>query len=53
MNLQEKLRLTDGLYFAGWNEKEINDFILFLKSGDKKYLPNPKNKTVDHSSQTK
>ena len=42
MNLQEASRLILGLRSAGWSEKEINDFILFIESGDGKYRPKGK-----------
>lgn len=41
MNMQEAARLILGLRAAGWSEKEINDFMLFIESGDEKYKPKP------------
>lgn len=32
-------RLILGLRAAGWSEKEINDFLLFIESGEEKYKP--------------
>ncbi len=43
MNIQEISRLILGLRAAGWTEKEINDFMLYIESGDIQYKP--KNKT--------
>lgn len=40
MNMQENARLILGLRAAGWSEKKINDFILFIESGDEQYKPN-------------
>ena len=39
MNMSEAARLILGLRAAGWNEKDINDFILFIETGDEKYQP--------------
>ena len=39
MNMQETARLILGLRSAGWTEEQINDFILFIESGDEKYRP--------------
>lgn len=39
MNIQEAARLILGLRAAGWTEKEINDFLLFIESGDEQYKP--------------
>lgn len=40
MNKQEHARLVEGLCAAGWSEKKINDFILFVKSGEEKCKSN-------------
>ena len=40
--MQEVSRLILGLRSAGWSEKEINDFILFIESGDEQYRPKGK-----------
>lgn len=39
MNMQETSRFIMGLRAAGWNEKKINDFILYIESGDEQYKP--------------
>lgn len=43
MNMQENARLILGLRAAGWSEKKINDFILFIESGDERYKPKNEN----------
>lgn len=43
MNMQGNARFILGLRAAGWSEKKINDFILFIESGDEQYKP-----TEDH-----
>lgn len=42
MNMQEMTRFILGLRNAGWSEKEINDFMLFIESGEEKYKPKVK-----------
>lgn len=39
MNMQENARLILGLRAAGWDEKRINDFMLYIESGDEQYKP--------------
>lgn len=39
MNMQENARLILGLRAAGWDEKRINDFLLYIESGDEQYKP--------------
>ncbi len=39
MNMQETARLILGLRSAGWSEKQINDFMLFIESGEEQYKP--------------
>lgn len=39
MNMQETARFILGLRSAGWTEEQINDFILYIESGDEKYKP--------------
>lgn len=39
MGMEETVRLILGLRAAGWSEKKINDFILFIESGDEQYKP--------------
>lgn len=41
MNMQENARLVLGLRAAGWNEKKINDFILYIETGEEQYKPEP------------
>lgn len=43
MNMQEISRLILGLRAAGWSEKQINNFMLFIESGEEQYKPTPKN----------
>ena len=39
MNMQENTRFILGLRSAGWSEKKINDFIIYIESGDEKFKP--------------
>lgn len=39
MNMQETSRMILGLRAAGWSEKEINDFLLYIESGEEQYKP--------------
>ena len=39
MNMQEVARLILGLREAGWTEKKINDFLLWVETGDEQYRP--------------
>ena len=39
MNMTEAARLILGLRAAGWTEQQINDFILFIESGEEQYKP--------------
>ena len=39
MNMHENARLILGLRAAGWDEKRINDFMLYIESGDEQYNP--------------
>ncbi len=41
MNMAETARLILGLRAAGWSEKKINDFILYIESGEEQYKPKP------------
>lgn len=45
MNMQEAARVILGLRAAGWDEKDINDFILYIETGEDKYKPKEKEKT--------
>ena len=42
VNMSEAARLILGLRDAGWDEKDINDFILFIETGEEKYKPKQK-----------
>ena len=42
MNMSEAARVIIGLRAAGWDEKAINDFILWIETGDEKYKPSEK-----------
>lgn len=39
MNIQEASRIILGLRAAGWDEKSINDFILWVETGEEQYKP--------------
>ena len=39
MNMQENARFIKGLRNAGWDEKKINDFMLYIESGEEQYIP--------------
>ncbi len=39
MGMQETARFITGLRSAGWDEKRINDFIMYIGTGDEKYKP--------------
>ena len=39
MNMSETARLILGLRAAGWDEKSINDFILYIETGEDAYKP--------------
>ena len=40
MQMSEVARLIVGLRAKGWTEKEINDFILWIETGDERYKTN-------------
>lgn len=42
MTMAEASRVILGLRAAGWDEKAINDFILWIETGDEKYKPTGK-----------
>ncbi|MBQ8956489.1 MAG: hypothetical protein IJ075_05940 [Lachnospiraceae bacterium] len=44
MNMQENTRFILGLREAGWTEKQINDFMLYIESGDERYKPKKEDK---------
>jgi len=37
--MAETARLILGLRAAGWDEKKINDFLLYIGSGEEQYKP--------------
>ena len=39
MNMQEASRIILALRAAGWDDKSINDFILWVETGDERYKP--------------
>jgi hypothetical protein len=39
MTMTEIARLIEGLRSAGWEEKKINDFLLYIESGSEEYKP--------------
>lgn len=39
MNMQEVARLLLGLRADGWSEKKINDFLLWIETGEEQYRP--------------
>ena len=41
MNMSEAARMILGLRAAGWDEKTINDFVLYVETGEKQYEPKP------------
>ena len=47
MNMTEVARFLLGLRAAGWSEKEINDFMLYIESGEEQYKPKPIEKKAD------
>lgn len=40
MDLHAVVRIIDGLKAAGWDDKAILDFILWVVSGEEKYISN-------------
>jgi hypothetical protein len=44
MNMSEASRIILGLRAAGWSEKDINDFILYVETGEEQYKPKEKAK---------
>jgi len=47
MNMQENARLVLGLRAAGWSEKKINDFLLYIETGEEQYKPQPDEKDAE------
>ena len=44
MQMIEASRIILGLRAAGWDEKSINDFILWVETGEEQYKPAEKEK---------
>lgn len=42
MTMSEASRVILGLRAAGWDEKSINDFILWIETGEEQYKPTGK-----------
>ena len=49
MNMQENARLVLGLRAAGWSEKKINDFILYIETGEEQYKPDSEIRAANSS----
>ena len=47
MNMTENSRFIKGLRSAGWTEKEINDFMLYIESGEEEFMPKPKKEKAE------
>lgn len=39
MSMTEAARLLLGLRADGWDEKKINDFLLYIETGEEQYKP--------------
>lgn len=39
MNMSEVARVIIGLRAAGWSEAKINDFLLWIETGEDQYKP--------------
>ena len=39
MNMSETARMILGLRAAGWSDTDINNFILYIETGDERYKP--------------
>ena len=39
---KEQRDILLGLRAAGWTDKEINDFVLYIESGEEQYKPKPR-----------
>jgi hypothetical protein len=44
MNMTEVARLLLGLRAAGWTDTEINDFVLYIETGEEQYKPKQREK---------
>lgn len=42
VTMQEITRIIIGLRADGWDEKKINDFMIYIGSGDEQYMPKKK-----------
>ena len=51
MNMTETSRFILGLRNRGWTEKEINDFMLYIESGNEEYMPKPEHETQNENVQ--
>ena len=47
MTMQEITRIIVGLRAAGWDEKKINDFMIYIESGNEEYMPGKDNGTKE------
>jgi len=47
MTMQEITRIIVGLRAAGWDEKKINDFMIYIESGNEEYMPGKDNCTKE------
>ncbi len=52
MNMQEVARFIIGLRAAGWTEKQINDFMMYIESGEEQYKPKAENKDEQKEDQS-
>lgn len=50
--MQEAARLILGLRAAGWTEKEISDFIVYIGSGEEQYRPRHENGKAARQQET-
>lgn len=49
MSMTEVARLLLGLRAAGWSDKEINDFILYIETSEEQYKPKLKEKRMNNT----
>lgn len=47
MNMQENSRLILWLRAMGWTDTQINDFVLYIETGDNRYFPKEKENNSD------
>ena len=47
MSMTENARFIKGLRNAGWTEKAINDFMLYIESGEEQYAPKKRTEGSD------